>query len=231
MSKKHKNRNQEESNEQIGNSEELIGNSEESGKIEMQKPDLQPLFKPGEILANAEFMENKVVVWNKEEGNRIYSEKYFGKWVDEEKVSYLQLSLEEAMLLIDRGHIKINYEGKPLAPQMLYEKCLSMDKEFPQKFTVYRDLRNRGYIVKSGFKFGTHFRVYDRGVNPYKSGSKETKEHTKYNVHAYPENHILMPQEWSRYVRLSHNIRATALMAIVDEEGDVTYYKIIRTKP
>ncbi len=227
MSKKHKHKN----NEAFREGTEGFEEPEESAGVEMQKPEPQPLFKPGEVLANAEFFENKAVVWNKDEGNRIYSEKYFGKWVEEEKVSYLQLSLEEAMLLIDRGHIKINYEGKPLAAQTFYEKCLSVDKEFPQKFAVYRDLRNRGYIVKSGFKFGTHFRVYDRGVNPYKAGSKETKEHTKYNVHAYPENHTLMPQEWSRYVRLSHNIRATALMAIVDEEGDVTYYKIIRTKP
>ncbi|MBU4246335.1 MAG: tRNA-intron lyase [Nanoarchaeota archaeon] len=231
MSKKQKNKASAENPELTGESLELIENSKVSDTIEMQKPEAQPLFKIGEILANAEFLESKVVVWSKDEGNRIYSEKYFGKWIDEEKVTYLQLSLEEAMLLIDRGHIKINYEGKPITSQVFYEKCMIVDKEFPQKFTVYRDLRNRGYIVKSGFKFGTHFRVYDRGVNPYKEGSKETKEHTKYNVHAYSENHMLMPQEWSRYVRLSHNIRATALMAIVDEEGDVTYYKIIRTKP
>ncbi len=232
MSKKHKNKNKIENlGSSIEDSEETSNESENSETIEISKPDTQPLFKTGEILATADFLENKVVVWSKEEGNRIYSEKYFGKCVDEEKVTYLQLSLEEAMLLIDRGHIKINYEGKSITAQAFYEKCMIVDKEFPQKFTVYRDLRNRGYIVKSGFKFGTHFRVYDRGVNPYKEGSKETKEHTKYNVHAYPENHMLMPQEWSRYVRLSHNIRATALMAIVDEEGDVTYYKIIRTKP
>ncbi|VVB61335.1 tRNA-splicing endonuclease [uncultured archaeon] len=232
MSKKHKNKNDKEQlDSAIEDSDEILNESENPETIEISKPEIQPLFKPGEILANAEFLENKVVVWNKEEANRIYSEKYFGKWVEEEKVSYLQLSLEEAMLLLDRGHIKVNYEGKPLAAQAFYEKCMAVDKEFPQKFTVYRDLRNRGYIVKSGFKFGTHFRVYDRGVNPYKAGTKETKEHTKYNVHAYPENHTLTPQEWSRYVRLSHNIRATALMAIVDEEGDVTYYKIIRTKP
>lgn len=224
MSKKHKNKHNE-------NVTEAIGDSQESDALEMQKLEVQPIFKTGEILANAEFAENKVIVWSKEEGNRIYSEKYFGKWIDEEKTTYLQLSLEEAMLLIERGHIKISYGGKHLTAEEFYGKCMAVDTEFAQKFTVYRDLRNRGYIVKSGFKFGTHFRVYDRGVNPYKEGSKETKEHTKYNVHAYPENHNLMPQEWSRYVRLSHNIRATALMAIVDEEGDVTYYKIIRTKP
>jgi len=160
MSKKHKNKNHTESTELLmEDSDEIVNESESSDAVEMSKPDAQPLFKTGEILANAEFLENKVVVWSKDEGNRIYSEKYFGKWIDEEKVTYLQLSLEEAMLLIDRGHIKINYEGKSITAQAFYEKCMVADKEFPQKFTVYRDLRNRGYIVKSGFKFGTHFRV------------------------------------------------------------------------
>lgn len=197
-----------------------------------KKPDaVAPLFKSSVILANAHLLENKIVVWSKDEANQIYCEKYFGKWIEEEKEKYLQLSLEEAMILLERGHIAIFEGEKKHTAQSFYDKCIALDKEFPQKFTVYKDLRNRGYIVKSGFKFGTHFRVYDRGVNPYKTGGKETKEHTKYNVHAYPENQILTPQEWSRYVRLSHNIRATALMAIVDEEGDVTYYKIIRTKP
>ena len=224
MSKKHKHHAENELESEIEADEPVSAPLNESVKSE-------PLFKSGEILANAEFAENKAVVWNKEEGNRIYSEKYFGKWIEEEKASYLQLSLEEAMLLIERAHIKILDAGNPFTAQTFYARCVGVDKEFPHKFTVYRDLRNRGYIVKSGFKFGTHFRVYDRGVNPYKTGGKETKEHTKYNVHAYPENHVLTPQEWSRYVRLSHNIRATALMAIVDEEGDVTYYKIIRTKP
>lgn len=224
MSKKHK------YNQEFSEENDVAENIEEAPvNKETMKP--EPLFKPGEVLASVEFVENKAVVWNRDEGSRIYSEKYFGKWIEEEKITYLQLSLEEAMLLVERGHIKIAESGKHLSAQEFYGRCVGLDREFPQKFTVYRDLRNRGYIVKSGFKFGTHFRVYERGVNPYKTGGKETKEHTKYNVHAYPENQVLTPQEWSRYVRLSHNIRATALMGIVDEEGDVTYYKIIRTKP
>lgn len=187
-------------------------------------------YKPG-ILATADFLEDRVVIWNKEEGNRIYSERYFGKWIEEEKAKYLLLALEEAMLLVERQNLAIKYNDKLITPEELLVLCTKADKEFSYKFTVYRDLRNRGFIVKSGFKFGTHFRVYERGVNPYKEGSKETKEHTKYNVHAVPESHTMSYQEWSRYVRLSHNIKATALLAVVDQEGDVTYYKIIRVRP
>lgn len=184
-----------------------------------------------EVLATAELLKNKVVIWKEEEWQKVFQEKYFGKIIEEEKVKFLQLSLEEAMLLLERKHIQIKKEGRNVTVERFYRYCCRTDPEFPQKYTVYRDLRNRGYIVKSGFKFGTHFRVYERGVNPYRAGAKALKEHTKYNVHAVPENYAHSYQEWSRYVRLSQNIRATALLAVVDEEGDVTYYKIIRIRP
>ena len=184
-----------------------------------------------EKIATAEFLDNKLIIFDEKQGMAVFSEKFFGKWIEEEKTKYLQLSLEEGMILLERELIDINVKGKPIDVKKFYALCFKTDKEFPQKYTVYNNLRNRGFIVKSGFKFGTHFRVYDRGVNPYKSGSKETKEHTKYNVHSVPENHTMSYQEWSRYVRLSQNIRAKALLGVVDEEGDVTYYDIKRVKP
>lgn len=205
--------------------------SEDSSETEFDAPVPKEDTKKNVIVATAEFLEDRVVVWNKDEGNKIYSERYFGKWVEEGKVKSLLLSLEEAMHLVQRNLLAVKRNGKLLSAEELMVLCVSIDKEFSYKFAVYRDLRNRGFIVKSGFKFGTHFRVYDRGVNPYKEGSKEAKEHTKYNVHAVPENHTMSYQEWSRYVRLSHNIKATALLAVVDEEGDVTYYKITRVRP
>ena len=33
-------------------------------------------------------------------------------------------------------------------------------------YIVFRDLRNRGYIVKTGFKYGSEFRLYERGKSP-----------------------------------------------------------------
>ncbi len=183
------------------------------------------------IIAHAELLGTRVVVWDEEEGNKIYSEKYFGKWIEEEKVKFLQLMLEEAMLLLERGFIEIKESGKVLDVREFYRRCCEIDPELPFKYIVYRDLRNRGFIVKSGFKFGTHFRVYERGVNPYKRGEKSSREHTKYNVHAVPENIDWSLADLSRFVRLSQNIRAKPLLAVVDEEGSVTYYIIKHVSP
>ncbi|MCS7106009.1 MAG: tRNA-intron lyase, partial [Candidatus Aenigmarchaeota archaeon] len=107
--------------------------------------------------------------------------------------------------------------------------CKNVNQFHPQ-FIVYRDLRERGYLVKTGYKFGAHFRVYERGVK-LKRGPKAPHEHTKFVVHAVPEEAAFSLPEMSRAVRLAHNIRAIFVWAVVDKESDVTYYEIKRLTP
>jgi tRNA-intron endonuclease len=102
--------------------------------------------------------------------------------------------------------------------------------QFHPQFVVYRDLRSKGYLVKTGFKFGAHFRLYERGVR-LKRGPKAPHEHTKAVVHAVSEEAAFSLPEMARAVRLAQNIRATMWWAIVDKEGDVTYYQLARIKP
>lgn len=170
-------------------------------------------------------LENKIRVWS--DYDEIYSEKYYGKKFED----HLDLSLPEAMHLVDRKDLTITKEEKEVTKEELYDIFCEIDDEFAQKYAVYSDLRERGFIVKSGFKFGTHFRVYPRGVNPYKEGPKTQKEHTKWVVHAVPEDYTLSYQEMSRAVRLAQNIRATMLWAVVDSEKNVVYYEFERIKP
>lgn len=165
-------------------------------------------------------LENRVRVWD--DWDDIYTELFYGKEVDE----YLELSLVEALHLVDRDELVIEENDETLSREELYTRFTEIDSEFPQKYLVYSDLRDRGYILKSGFKYGAHFRVYPRGVNPYKEGPKEQREHTKWVVHAVPANHQFTYQEVSRAVRLAQNIRATMLWAVVDSENEVTYYKV-----
>lgn len=180
-------------------------------------------------MIKAQLIENRVRVWD--DVDKIHSDMYYGKIFENRNEKYLELSLVEAMHLYERGIIEIEEKGKILNKKELYDRFCEIDKEFPQKYIVYSDLRSRGYIVKSGFKFGTHFRVYPKGVNPYKEGPKEQREHTKWIVHAVPEDYTLSYQEMSRAVRLAHNIRTKMLWAVVDNENEVTYYEFVRIKP
>ncbi len=170
-------------------------------------------------------LQNRVRVWDGKE--ELHDELYYGKLIED----YLELSLSEALHLVDRDELVVTEEDEELTREALFDRFTAVDDEFPQKYAVYSDLRERGYILKSGFKFGTHFRVYPRGVNPYKEGPKTQKEHTKWVVHAVPENHTFTYQEMSRAVRLAQNIRATMLWGIVDTENEVTYYRIDRITP
>lgn len=154
-----------------------------------------------------------------EKADEIHSEAYYGK----KKDGRLVLSPSEALHLAERGLV----EESPGEIRGFYEE---RDSEFNARYAVYSDLRERGLIVKTGFKFGGHFRVYARGVNPYKE-DKSRKEHTKYIVHAVRENSDMSFHELSRAVRLAGNIRAEMMWGVVDSEEEVTYYRVNHMNP
>jgi tRNA-intron endonuclease len=179
------------------------------------------------FMPKGSFTGSRVVVRDEEEAEEVHDEHYYGKYNDDA----LELSMVEAYHLMDRGLLEIKNNGEELSEDEAFELFTSNDEEFYHKYQAYDDLRERGFIVKTGFKFGAHFRVYPRGVNPYQEGKKKQKQHTKWVVHAVPENETLSFQEMSRAVRLANNIRATMLWAVVDSESGVTYYEVDRLTP
>ena len=199
--------------------------------------DKQQVMEPADI-DKKEYVEPepiKVVVDTLLEGEKVlavenrehvYEPGYYGKDLGER----LELALVEAVLLLKRGRIRVFSLGKQMSFKELYDHACSIDKRFPHKYRVYEDLRERGLLVRTGFKFGCDYRVYERGVQ-LKKGPKSAKEHTKWIVFCVPEDFTMSFQELSRSVRLAHNIRARMLWAIVDNEGDCTYYIIQRMKP
>ncbi len=173
-------------------------------------------------------VESRVVVKDESEAEEIFEEHYYGKYNDE---NVLELSLIEAYHLVERDLLTIVDNGSNLEKDELLDKFSKDDSEFYHKLQAYSDLRERGFIVKTGFKFGAHFRVYPRGVNPYEEGPKKQEQHTKWVVHAVREDEELSFSELSRAVRLAQNIRATMLWAVVDSESGVTYYEVERKTP
>ena len=85
-------------------------------------------------------------------------------------------------------------------------------------------MRSRGYIVKTALKFGADFRVYDKGIKP-------GEDHAKWVVFPVHESNTLTWHDFSAKNRVSHSTRKKLLMAIVDNEDDVTYYEIAWKKP
>ena len=186
-----------------------------------------------EKIWEGELVENRVIIW-KPEAVALYDESGFGKPLPEEKPNRVELDLVEATYLLEKEKIKVfvkkNERKKKIKFKDLMEIGTKLVNEFHAQFVVFRDLRERGYLVKTGYKFGAHFRLYERGVK-LKRGPKAAHEHTKAIVHAVAEESAFSLPEMSRAVRLAHNIRATMWWAVVDKEGDVTYYQLARITP
>ncbi|MFH1364476.1 MAG: tRNA-intron lyase [Candidatus Aenigmatarchaeota archaeon] len=78
-------------------------------------------------------------------------------------------------------------------------------------YNVYEDWRLRGYVVKTGFKFGTHFRIYFPGASPTK---QDKWIHSKHVIHVFPKEQKLVISEWARAVRVAHGVKKTFLLSV-----------------
>ncbi len=170
--------------------------------------------------------EEKITITDQELKKEL-KEKGYGEEEERKKENgKLVLSPEETLYLKEkRKNFTVrDPENKELGEEELKKQFTRRNEEFPRKYTVYKDLRDRGFCVKTGFKFGSHFRVYKRGEKPGEG-------HAKWLVHAVPEEYECSFPELSRSIRLAQNVKKTMVYAVVDKEQDITYYKMKRITP
>ncbi len=151
----------------------------------------------------------------------LYNQSRFGAVLESKKV---QLSLIESLYLLEKGKISILKNRKKISFDDLMKNAEKKEPNIWTRFLVFKDLRNRGYIVKTALKFGADFRVYDRGVKP-------GEDHAKWVVYPVNEGEGLTWYEFAAKNRVAHSTKKRLLIAIVDDECDVTYYEIKWTRP
>lgn len=160
------------------------------------------------------------VVSNSKEAKDLYSRTRIGE-IARGEVSY---SMVEALYLLENDKIAVQKKKKKLKFSELMKMVCEKTKNFFAKYSVYSDLRKRGYIVKTALKFGADFRVYEKGVKP-------GEDHALWIVYPVHETDALTWHDFSAKNRVAHSTHKKLLIGIVDEEGDVTYYESEWKKP
>jgi tRNA-intron endonuclease len=150
----------------------------------------------------------------------MHSQSRFGELKDG-KIYY---SIPEALYLAEKKKMNVFFKGKKLSFEKFLDKAKEIDKRILTKLIVFRDMRNRGYVIKTALKFGAEFRVYDRGAHP-------GEEHARWILYPVNESSELTWHEFAAKNRVAHSTKKNLLIAIVDEEHDVTYYEIKWTRP
>ncbi len=137
----------------------------------------------------------------------------------EKRKNRIEYSLVESLFLIDEGKMNIFQNSKNLTEESLLRKIKKKDKKIETKLAVFKDLRKKGYIVKTAFKYGAEFRIYEKGVKPGEA-------HARWILYTAKEQDSMNWHDFAAKNRVAHSTQKKLLMAIVDEESDVTYYEV-----
>ena len=178
-------------------------------------------YKPKEIV-KAIFARERIITESTNAARELYNQSRYGSLLDEGKV---QLSLLEALYLIEKGKLKVlDGKNKQITFEKFLKKTKKVEPNFWIRYCVFKDIRNRGYIIKTALKFGADFRVYDRGIKP-------GEDHAKWIVYPVHEGETLTWYDFAAKNRVAHSTKKRLLIGIVDDERDVTYYEIRWIRP
>ncbi len=152
---------------------------------------------------------------NSKEAFALREKSLFGER-DGEQILYLPV---EILFLIKNKKLTLIKNSR----QLTYEQALSalkrLDSRIALKFPVYADLKKKGFILKTGLKFGGDFRVYAPNTIP-------GKEHAPWILVCYKESQKVDWHEFSSKNRVAHSTNKKILLALVDQENNPNYYEI-----
>lgn len=201
----------------------LYGVVDEEGDVTYYKLHVKdPAGKvfPNDIKGSAEgvLLSDRVFVFDQAQCSFLREYGFFGKMING---SY-QLSLAEACYLIGKGRLTVrDIDSKEYDYDDLFDYAVCQQDEFENRLKVYTDLRERGLVVKAGFKYGTHFRVYQDDPDNC---------HARFLVHAVPYEITKMWPDISRTVRLSGGVKKEILFAMV-KGNSIQYLEFEWYKP
>ncbi|MET1129193.1 MAG: tRNA-intron lyase [Thermoproteota archaeon] len=172
----------------------------------------------------------KVLVYDIESAQTIFSDGFYGKPLGVQKPkgtedvrSPLVLSLIEALYLVEQGKLEVvDTNGNPLGFDRMYSYGVENIPKFELLYKVYKEFRQRGFVLRSALKYGADFAVYERGPG---------LEHAPYLVHVLKQGQEIDPLEIVRAGRLSHSVRKKFILAITSPSGVSKYLAFEWSKP
>lgn len=176
----------------------------------------------------AKLINSRVVVFNPLYGSYLYVKmNFYGSplGINKPRLEYYskptELSLIEAQFLIESGKISIfDVESeKYLTAEGFFKFAKNKHKMFEDKYKIYKDLRDKGYVVRPALKFGADFAVYKKGPG---------FEHSPFIVQVLPSNSDISAIEMVRAGRLATSVRKRFVIANPQTN---TYYILKWFKP
>ncbi len=176
----------------------------------------------------AELMGTRLIVWNPRDGTGLYKLGFYGKPVgipkpkpDQDFNVPLMLDIMEGLYLHEKNRINIinPQTNRAVMKKALLELANKTYKGFELAYIVYKDLRDKGYIVTPGIKFGADFAVYEHGPGI---------DHAPFIISVKTVDESMGPFEVVRAGRLATTVRKQFIVAAPDRKTRKVEYLVFK---
>lgn len=165
------------------------------------------------VLINGKIILDQVHVYDKDMIQDL-QQKGFGEFENNKLI----LKQFESLYLLYTKRLVVLKRKKQMDFDSFLGICKKNDSEILTKFLIYRDLRNRGYVVKDGFGFDSDFRVYERGHFGEKGA--------KFLVFGFNEGQQEKMGNLQKKIEEITQMGKEPIIAVIERRGEVIYYKL-----
>ncbi len=155
-----------------------------------------------------------------EHADSVSQQGFYGLRLDDGR---LLLEPVELLHLLERKRIAVvDPAGCLMSAKDIVNDRLPHDPDLWTRYLVFRDLRSRGYAVRQGFGKGIDFRVYSRGERPGTTTARQL-------VYVLKEGIPISLVDLDRATETASAARKKLVFALVDQNGEVSYYQVAQT--
>jgi tRNA-intron endonuclease len=140
--------------------------------------------------------------------------------IGEKREGYVRFSPTEALFLLQAKKMQLVSVSNLISAEKALVRLKKIDSRVEEKCLVYSDMRKKGYFLKEGLKFGGDFRAY-----------KSLSAHAPWIVHVISAEKKIVWSDFAAKSRVAHSTNKKVLLALVDSEGDISYYEVSWMKP
>ncbi len=158
--------------------------------------------------------DNRLIIWDIQDAREIYNNGFYGKPLGDPRPREdfddpLLLDPVEAQYLVEKKRIKVTQGKKYLNKKKLRAVLEKNFSDFDNKYRVYSDLRDRGYVVTPGIKYGSDFAVYEDGPGI---------DHAPYIVQIMDADNLLSAADIVKAGRLATTVRKSFILTILNDD-------------
>jgi tRNA-intron endonuclease, archaea type len=159
--------------------------------------------------------DGRLVVWSINDGRLLFNTDFYGKPLGNPKPKEdfdepLILDLIEGVYLLEKKRISVKSTGRRVTLPSLRKLGKEKFNGFDAQYQVYRDLREKGFVVTPGIKYGCDFAVYEQGPGI---------DHAPYIIQVMSREDQMSAAEIVKAGRLASTVRKTFIAALPGKEG------------